>query len=154
VEELRFACDAMLGRLARWLRFAGFDATFLPDLPDLAVAGQARAEGRWLLTRDRKLAALAGPRVVLLRGRGVGEQVGELRTRLPMSVQPERFFSRCSRCNGLLAEVAREAVCDRVPPYVAVHARRFFSCPSCGRVYWPGTHPSRIARRLEAWFLL
>jgi uncharacterized protein len=154
MEELRFACDAMLGRLARWLRFGGFDTTFLPDLPDLAVAGQARAEGRWLLTRDRKLAALAGPRVVLVRGRGVGEQVGELRTRLPMCVQPERFFSRCSCCNGLLAEVAREAVSDRVPPYVAVHARRFFSCPGCRRVYWPGTHASRITRRLEAWFLL
>jgi len=152
VEELRFACDAMLGRLARWLRFAGFDATFLPDLPDLAVAGQARAEGRWLLTRDGRLAAQAGPRVVLLRGRGVGEQVGELRARLPMGVQRERFFTRCSCCNAVLVEVPREAVRERVPPYVAVHADRFTACPGCGRVYWPGTHPGRIHRQLEAWF--
>jgi len=144
----------MLGRLARWLRFAGFDTTFLPDLPDLTVAGHARAEGRWLLTRDRKLAALAGPRAVLLRGWDVGEQVGELRARLPMSVDPARFFSRCSCCNGLLSEVPKVQVRDRVPPYVAVHAARFFACPGCNRVYWPGTHSGRIARTLEAWFCM
>jgi uncharacterized protein with PIN domain len=143
----------MLGRLARWLRFAGFDTSFLPDLPDLVVAGRARAEGRWLLTRDRRLAAVAGPRVVLLRARTVGEQVAELRARLPLSPNPKLFFTRCSRCNGALTEVPRETVRERVPPYVAVHAARFLACPGCGRVYWPGTHPSRIARNLEAWFL-
>ena len=154
VGELCFACDAMLGRLARWLRFAGFDTTFLPDVPDPAVAGRARAEGRWLLTRDRRLAASAGPRVVLLRARTVGEQVAELRTRLPVVARPERFFTRCSCCNGSLVEVPRETARDRVPPYVAAHASRFFSCPGCGRFYWPGTHPKRITRTLEAWFLL
>jgi uncharacterized protein with PIN domain len=147
-----FACDAMLGRLARWLRFAGFDTTFLPDRPDPAVAGLARAEGRWLLTRDRRLAAAAGPRVILLRGRSVGEQVGELRGRLPLVADRDRFFTRCSVCNAGLEEAARREVRDRVPPYVAVHAERFLSCPGCGRVYWPGTHLRRIARQLEAWF--
>ena len=150
--ELSFACDAMLGRLARWLRFAGFDTTFLPDVPDSTVAGQARVEGRWLLTRDGRLAASAGPRVVLLRAGTVGEQVAELRARLPLVARPELFFTRCSCCNGSLAEVPRDAVRARVPPYVAVHASRFFSCPGCGRVYWPGTHPKRITRQLEAWF--
>jgi uncharacterized protein with PIN domain len=150
--ELCFACDAMLGRLARWLRFAGFDTTFLPDVPDRTVAGQARAEGRWLLTRDRRLAASTGPRVVLLRGRTVGEQVAELRARLPLVARPELFFTRCSCCNGSLVEVPREAVRDRLPPYVAVHANRFFSCPGCRRVYWPGTHPERITRKLLLWF--
>jgi uncharacterized protein len=153
VEELRFACDAMLGRLARWLRFAGFDAVFLPDTPDLQVAGRARAEGRWLLTRDRRLAALAGPRVVLLRSASVGDQVAELRRRLPLAADRARFLTRCSVCNGRLAAITGAEAADRVPPYVAAHAARFFSCPGCGRVYWPGTHPGRIVRQLERWFL-
>jgi uncharacterized protein with PIN domain len=152
VAELLFACDAMLGRLARWLRFAGFDTTFLPDSPDPAVAGRARAEGRWLLTRDRSLAAAAGPRVILLRGRSVGEQVRELRGRLPLVVNRDRFFTRCSVCNTSLEEVTRGEVGGRVPPYVAVHADRFVTCPGCGRVYWPGTHLRRITHQLEAWF--
>ena len=154
MEDVLFACDAMLGRLARWLRFAGFDATYLPDTPDPAVAGQARAEGRWLLTRDRRLAARAGPRVVLLRASTVGEQVAELRARLPLLVRRERFFTRCSVCNGCLVESASDEIRDRVPPYVAMHTSRFFACPGCGRIYWRGTHPDRITRQLEAWFNL
>ncbi len=149
--ELRFACDAMLGRLARWLRFAGFDVSFDPSLPDLPLAGRARAEGRWLLTCDRRLAAVAGPRVVLLRRAGVAAQIRELRERLPLAAEPARFLTRCSRCNGTLEEVAREAVRDRVPPYVAAHATRFMACTRCGWLYWPGTHAGRIARQLKEW---
>jgi uncharacterized protein len=152
VEEIRFVCDAMLGRLARWLRFAGFDAAFEPSIGDAALAGRARAEGRWLLTCDRGLAAAAGPRVVLLRGRRAADQVAELRARLPLTVDRGRFFTRCSCCNRSLTAVAAEAVRDRVPPYVAVHADRFVACSECGRVYWPGSHTGRIARQLEAWF--
>ncbi len=141
----------MLGRLARWLRFAGFDVSFDPSLPELPLAGLARGEGRWLLTCDRRLASFAGPRVVLLRRAGVAEQMRELRERLPLDVDPARFLTRCSCCNGTLEEVAREAAQNRVPPYVAVHAPRFMACNRCGRLYWPGTHASRIARQLEGW---
>jgi uncharacterized protein with PIN domain len=35
-----------------------------------------------------------------------------------------------------------------------VHASRFLACSGCGRVYWRGTHPARIARTLREWFLL
>jgi uncharacterized protein len=152
VTELRFACDAMLGRLARWLRLAGLDASFDASLTGPALAGRAREEGRWLLTRNRRLAALAGPRVVLLHGAGVAGQIHELRRRLPVAASPERFLSRCSVCNGDLAPAAREAVAGLVPPYVAVHAARFLRCAGCGRVYWSGSHAAAIARRLEAWF--
>jgi len=143
----------MLGRLARWLRFAGFDTVFLPDVPDSLVAQRSREEGRWLLTRDRHLAARAGPRVVLLRSGSVVEQVAELRARLPLAVDRTLFLTRCSVCNARLVEVPRAEAGERVPPYVAAHAARFLSCPGCGRMYWPGSHPGRIARTLETLFL-
>ena len=143
----------MLGSLARWLRFAGFDTRFEPAWRGPALAGLARAQGRWLLTRDRQLASLAGPRVVLIRGGGLAAQVGELRERLDLPVDPTRFMSRCAECNGDLREVDREAVAERVPPFVAAHGERFRRCAGCGRVYWPGTHAGRIAARLEELFL-
>lgn len=151
--EVAFACDAMLGTLARWLRFAGFDAFFDSALGDAALAALARYEGRWLLTGDRRLAAAAGPRSLLLAGKGLAAQVAELRRRLPLRAEKDRFFTRCSRCNGLLREVDRAAVAHRVPPYVATHAARFCECAACGQVYWPGTHTERIARTLAALFL-
>jgi uncharacterized protein len=153
VDELRFACDAMLGRLARWLRLAGYDASFDPDTTGASLAGQARADGRWLLTCDRRVAGMAGPRALLLLERAAERQVAELRTRLPLAAHPSRFLTRCSRCNSPLEEVPRDAVLDRVPPYVAAHATRFVACRRCGKVYWPGTHVGRIIARLEAWFI-
>jgi len=148
VAEVIFACDAMLGSLARWLRLAGFDTHFDPGLSDPELSALARQEGRWLVTCDRRLAAGAGPRAILLGQGPVAEQVSELRRRLPVSVEAANFLSRCSRCNGALRVVAREEVAGSVPPYVAVHAPGFKACGGCGRIYWPGTHTERIVRKL------
>ena len=53
---MRFAVDAMLGTLAKWLRILGYDAFFDPALDDHQLVRLARAELRVLLTRDRALA--------------------------------------------------------------------------------------------------
>jgi uncharacterized protein with PIN domain len=152
VDEVRFACDAMLGTLARWLRFAGFDTFFERAIADPALAATARAEGRWLLTRDRRLAAFAGPRAMLLREKALAAQIREVRARLPVDADPCRFLTRCPQCNHLLDPVAAEAVRDVVPPYVATHAAAFRRCRGCGRCYWRGTHVGRIERRLGELF--
>ncbi len=153
MEPLCFGCDAMLGTLARWLRFAGFDALFDVALDDGELAQRCRREGRWLLSRDRALVSTAGPRALLLTAPGLAGQVAEVRRRLPLAADPARFFSRCSRCNGLLEEVSGGEVENLVPPFVARRAARFSRCGSCGQVYWPGTHHARIARRLTELFV-
>lgn len=153
MEPLCFGCDAMMGTLARWLRFAGFDVLFDPALDDGELAERCRREGRWLLSRDRALVSGAGPRALLMTGEGLAGQVAELRRRLPLSVDPALFFSRCSRCNGVLEEAPRAEVAALVPPFVAVHAACFARCPACGQIYWPGTHHARIARRLAELFV-
>lgn len=153
MDELRFGCDAMLGTLAAWLRLAGFDVLFEPRLGDAELQAVCRREGRWLLSRDRALVSTTGPRALLVEGDDLAGQVAQLRRRLPLTVDPARFFSRCSRCNGVLEEASRGAVADLVPPYVAAHAERFSRCRGCGQVYWPGTHHGRIARRLAELFM-
>ena len=50
--ELRFACDAMLGGLARWLRAAGYDASWRVDISDPDLIRLSRDEGRTLLSSD------------------------------------------------------------------------------------------------------
>lgn len=152
MDEVRFACDAMLGTLARWLRLAGFDTVFARGVADPVLAAAARAEGRWLLTRDRRLAAFAGPRAMLLRETALVAQVREVRARLPVALDLCRFLTRCPRCNHLLDSVAVEAVRDVVPPYVATHAAAFKQCSGCGKCYWRGSHVARIERRLGELF--
>jgi uncharacterized protein with PIN domain len=146
----KFLCDAMVGSLARWLRLFGFDTVFFqPGLPDDRLAETARSEGRWLLTRDRELAA-AGPRTMLVRAETLDDQLVEVMSRLALRPVAALDGSRCSECNGVLLAVAREEVSTAIPPYVLATAPRFRRCVGCGRVYWPGTHSERIIARMSA----
>ncbi|HPC84008.1 MAG TPA: Mut7-C RNAse domain-containing protein [Thermoanaerobaculaceae bacterium] len=149
MEAPRFQCDAMLGALARWLRLAGFDTAFSAAVDDAELAATARRDERWLLTRDRSLAARAGPRVLCIQATEVPEQLREVCARLRLRLDPARFFTRCSRCNGALEATDRRQVAALVPPYVAAHADSFSRCRDCGQVYWPGTHHERILERLR-----
>ncbi len=51
-----------------------------------------------------------------------------------------RLFTRCLMCNSELVPVDKKAIKDRVPIYTHLTQDRFYECPGCGRVYWPGTH--------------
>jgi len=140
----RFLCDAMLGSLARWLRFFGYDAGYMdPSAEDCLLAERARSEGRWLLTRDRELAAI-GPRTMLLRSDSVEDQLVEVFERLGERPSVGLDRARCGECNGELEPADPGEVAEHVPPYVLRTAARFKRCRGCGRVYWPGSHGDRI----------
>ena len=51
----KFAADRMIARLARWLRILGADTIFDPGLDGTAMLKIARAEGRIMLTRDKRI---------------------------------------------------------------------------------------------------
>ena len=141
--------DAMLGALARWLRALDVDVAYDPALDDPELVEKAVAEGRTILTRDRKLTERRLARNhILIRSDDVDEQVRQVREELGIRPDLGRLLGRCLRCNlpleGIEAEVAR----GRVPPYVARTQEEFRACPGCGRIYWRGTHVDRMARRL------
>jgi uncharacterized protein with PIN domain len=140
----------MLGSLARWLRFFGYDAVFLaPGIEDSELAARARTESRWLLTRDHELASL-GPRTMLVRAEALEDQLAEVFSRLGLQPDAKLECSRCGECNGRLEEVSRDQVRGLVPPYVLAAAPRFHRCTECARIYWPGTHTARIVERMES----
>ena len=145
----RFLCDAMLGSLARWLRFFGFDTLFPePGPEDLELARRAKKDGRWLLTRDHELASV-GPRTVLVRAEELEDQLVEVFRRLDLEPEATLELSRCGECNGELEETTREEVSGVAPPHVLATAPRFRRCRHCGRVYWPGTHSENILTRMD-----
>jgi uncharacterized protein with PIN domain len=145
----RFLCDAMLGSLARWLRFFGFDTLYpAPGPEDSVLAEKARNEDRWLLTRDHELAS-AGPRSLLVRAASLEDQLVEVFDRLGLRPSPSLDHARCGECNGGFEEVSREDVAGVVPPYVLATSPRFRRCKDCGRVYWPGSHGERLLERMR-----
>ncbi len=144
-----FLCDAMLGSLARWLRFFGYDTLFPGTAPtDSELAEIAREEGRWLLTQDRELAG-RGPRTVMLRATGLEDQLVEVFSRLGLRPEATLGKALCSECNGRLEEASKNEVQPAVPPHVLATATRFRRCSDCGRVYWRGSHSEKIVVRMN-----
>ncbi len=138
--------DAMLGRLAKWLRLLGYDAEYWRNGPDEALMARARAEGRLIITRDHGLAGRRGVQAVLVHAEDLDGQIAELRRVLGDTAQP---FTRCPECNGALVALSRADARDLVPPYVWHTQQEFRRCDRCGRVYWKGTHWPALNARLE-----
>jgi uncharacterized protein with PIN domain len=142
--------DAMLGALARWLRALDLDVAYDPSLDDPELVELSVAEGRTILTRDRRLTERRRARNhILIRSNDVAEQVRQVLETLGVHPDPGRLLGRCLRCNQPLVAMDPEEARARVPPWVARTQQEFRLCPGCGRIYWPGTHASRMRERLE-----
>jgi uncharacterized protein with PIN domain len=146
---VRFFADAMLGRLARWLRIAGCDTAYEDGIADAELARRALEESRVLLTRDRRLLdEWRVPRALLVESEALPEQLRQVAGTFELDWRA-RLFTRCSRCNALLEQVSMHELGARLPPRVRSETRRFLHCPLCDRVYWRGSHTARMRRVLE-----
>jgi|YNPNPStandDraft_1061719.scaffolds.fasta_scaffold03450_5 uncharacterized protein with PIN domain len=150
--KVRFLVDRMLGALARNLRMVGFDASYAPGGPWRSLLERAVGEGRWLLTKkyDPTRARFKVPLLKILHD-DPGRQVVQVLRSLHLTIDPTLWLGRCLRCNTPLSDLTREEARPWVPEYVAYTQGRFRRCPSCGRVFWPGTHSDRMLRTIEEW---
>ncbi len=142
---MKFLADHMLGKLARYLRFMGYD-TYYPsgDMSDDEILKIARKDGRVILTRDKELARRSG---------GLYVESEDYRQQLRQVIgffglTAERMLTRCSVCNSLLFKVPKGDVFGKVPDYVYSHHEEFYMCPVCKRIYWYGTHTERIKNEI------
>ncbi len=147
--QLRFSADAMLGRLARWLRVMGYDTRFDAGIADADLVRSALEERRVILTRDRGIPdRWRVPRLLLLEAEAPRDQLRELARHFPLEWRG-RIFTRCTRCNDPVERVSPADLVGRVPESVLQTHERFRRCPSCGRIYWDGSHAARMRRALE-----
>jgi uncharacterized protein with PIN domain len=147
-----FFADAMLGRLARWLRTLGYDTVYEKVISDESLAARVLAEQRWLLTRDRYLVqrnVLRG-RHTLIVSDHLQDQLRQLQSELHLDLDlSDKTASRCAACNTILIVIRHEEATLTVPAYVASLHPRFVQCQNCGRIYWPGTHWAHMLARLQ-----
>jgi uncharacterized protein with PIN domain len=127
---------------------AGFDTLFDNAWPDEELARLSAQEGRIVLSRDRDLLKRRdihhGCHVLTLHPE---QQLQELATRYPLAARL-RPFSRCLPCNVELELPPSALLQQSVPSAVLARHSHFMRCPACRRVYWEGTHWSRMRRRL------
>jgi uncharacterized protein with PIN domain len=147
-EAPRFAADAMLGRLARWLRVLGYDTWYDIAVADPELVRLAGEEDRILLTLDRHLLRELRPARALPLGQD--EPLRQLRdVVLALGLAPPaQLFTRCLLCNVLLQRAAAEAL-RLLPAGVLEVPGPVRQCPRCGRLYWEGSHVRRMRAALE-----
>jgi len=145
---MKFIADEMVGKLARWLRVAGYDTLYHNPISDEDLTEIARRENRVILTRDHKLAAGAGsPEVFVVVSENPFEQFITVSRHFQLDIE-SAAFRRCLECNGVLVPVSKEDHENSIPPHVYRTQKTFSQCPDCGRLYWPGTHYESMRRRL------
>jgi hypothetical protein len=145
---MKFIADVMLGRLARWMRFLGFDTLYYPDISDSRLIKIAREQDRFILTRDTRLIKIKGVKdYLLIKANDPFEQLLEVIEALKL----KQFspLSRCVKCNGLLKKISDKIeIQDFVPEFVSLNFNVFLKCSSCGKIYWEGTHPKKFREKL------
>mgnify|MGYP003883769607 CR=1 FL=1 len=130
----------------------GYDTLFLRDGEDEELVKIAMKEDRILLTKDtgflrRKEFFNGELKVLLLKDDDFKKQL--LYVVKSLGLNDFSPFSLCIECNERLEEKSKEEVRGLVPPYVYRTQEKYMMCPSCGRVYWRGTHWERMRRELE-----
>lgn len=141
---MRFVADVMLGRLARLMRFSGYDVEYDSSEGDDELLAKSRR--RILLTKDHELAKRAAKRVYFVQTSGGVNQLHEIQQRFPIA---GRIAPRCLLCNVKIKRVAKRKVQHLVPPYVFARQNQFRVCPGCSKVYWEGTHFEHLLRMIE-----
>src|SRR5262249_42032190 len=118
IGEPRFACDAMLGGLARWLRAAGYDTTWQAGIDDWDLVRLAQREGRRLVSSDTGLFQIGivrdgdVPALFIPHGLTRRKQLAFVLHHLRLVPREPR----CMACGGALGQVPKEHVRDRAPP--------------------------------------
>jgi uncharacterized protein with PIN domain len=146
---MKFIADAMLGKLAKWLRIYGCDVLYYPDMEDRQIIQIARAEERTVLTRDTRMLQCKGVgAAVFIRSEDISEQLLQMKGIL--DIRDPDLAERCALCNGRLHAVAdKEELRELVPDYVYHHFCSFMRCGGCSKVYWEGSHYQNIRERLR-----
>ena len=141
---IKFAVDAMLGKTARKLRMAGFDAAYMRDAADSLLLDLAAKQNRIILTKDTLLYRRA-------LGRGIGammpsgddtvQHLLEIAEALNLgAVRIDSGRSRCSKCNGIM--IPAES------PHRGSEASAR-QCIICGKRYWHGSHTDNLQRTVS-----
>lgn len=148
----------MHGNLARWLRLLGYDTLYSRHAGDNELIRTVQKENRILVTRDYALyqrCVRQNPgrfSSVFITADTLGGQIREVLISVCRDLPPASPLCgkpRCVSCNGLLHTVGRDELPDGVPGYVRVSHSIFRQCTTCRKVYWDGSHRTRIDETIK-----
>ena len=137
----------MVGRLAKYLRMAGYNVLYTNTASDDQIISKARETDRIVLTRDslmltRREFKKGTVKYLFIKDDKLKNQLNQIKSDLKILLKPN--LVRCIECNRKLIIVKKEDVKNKVPPYVYKTQQNFLYCKKCDKYYWRGTHYDNI----------
>ncbi|MCL2063962.1 MAG: Mut7-C RNAse domain-containing protein [Candidatus Cloacimonetes bacterium] len=117
----KFFCDINVQRLAKWLRFAGFDTMTRRELSKQRIEYICKKDKRIFITRNKKIKHFNASMEVL-SPENVHEQLKYVLSKF--AIEESLIASRCIECNVVLRILEDD--------------KKY--CPRCGKYFWKGTH--------------
>ncbi|WP_338599821.1 DUF5615 family PIN-like protein [Sulfolobus tengchongensis] len=124
----KFVVDAMLGKVARWLRIMGYDTLYSNKLEDWKILKIAETQKRIIITRDRGLYSRSVKRglkcILLSPDFDIIQDLAyiALKSKIDLSVNVDA--TRCPQCNSILNKISENK----------------WMCTKCKKEYWKGKH--------------
>jgi len=158
---MKFLVDAMLGKLARFLRIFGFDTIYANDLidyfkidpvPDEKLKDYSIKNKRIIITKDYLLYKNHKDNSIFLEGEGIYNYLYQLKKKLSLNFEFNIKRARCSICNSELNKVVDiTTIKEFVLKETYNNYKEFFQCSNskCKKVYWQGSHIEDIEDRLD-----
>ncbi len=140
LRTVKFIADVHLKKLAKYLRFLGFNTLYLNSFSDKDIVKISNKENRIILTCDIEL--LNRRKVnhgYLVKSRNKYKQIEEVIHRFQLK-NSFNIFSRCLECNSKLIKVSKNIIKDEVDEYIYLNFEIFKKCENCNKIYWKGSH--------------
>ena len=145
----KFVLDVHLGTLAKYIRMLGFDTLYKNNYKDEEIVKISLKEKRTILTKDRGI--LKRSEVThgyWIRSTKIDEQLIEVINRFDLKEQIKEL-SRCLLCNSILKKIDKEKVIDLLPTKVKEFQNEFYYCKNCDKVFWKGSHYTKMRGIIE-----
>ena len=151
--EIKLIADNNVGKLARWLRLIGYDTILLKQKDDAQMIKIALGQNRVVVTKDaqfmkRRLVTNGTLKTVHIEQDDPVLQVQEVVKTLSLDYH-FKPFSLCLECNRALIAPGKDEVRNLVPAHVLETQTQYTQCPTCQRIYWPGTHWQAMSKKLQ-----
>ena len=148
-----FFVDAMLGNIAKKLRFFGFDTLYSANIDDKKILTTLENDNRILITKDEQLfrkASKQNVNTILLSNNDEIEQLTQIKKQLAIdnfSINPNK--ARCTLCNSSLVQTDVSQIQNKIPEKVFSSTKNFWKCINCNKIYWEGTHIIKLGKLVD-----
>ncbi len=134
-------------KLAKWLRLLGYDTKVIKSVSLLNLIRIAQKEERVIVSRSKDVLnhPLKFDRI-FIHSNSLDQQLQEMKPFL--EYEEEYIFLRCPEDNELLHSISKEKALAFIPEKVAQLHDDYKICYKCGRVYWQGSHYTKIKDKL------